>query len=660
MHDNDPFFSAEASVPPTTVAKVPSASPLSHISPRGLLKDLRKNLVWVLLCACFGAVGGLGLAWNITPVYESRTVMIRHVKNTTNNDSLYNEPEIRTILETVKLRENLEALKARLDLAEKPEDLFQQIEVKPGQRSDIIQVLAQAKTPQLAADMAQTMSEIFQSSSAGLSQNVARRVYTFRQAQRKRFEERLHQAQQALNLFQKKHKIAFFEDSTRLLLEQIKQLELDLERAKIQQNRDREAIGSIAQKLKARPENIRVTQTVRYRNRVRYQELESQLQALLKRYTPQNPKVIALQTQMDALAAEDSTGIPEEESYGMDPVVRELKIDQAERSTAMEGHVKTIQQLSLQIKAQRAQLKKLAALESEVKDLQRHIDRENENLRENDYRLSESENDMEARISAFDILEPATPPTSPLPTRKKLLVLAGLFAGTFVGLGGSALRSILSPTLHYPEQMALLGLKPLGTLSSDVSKTLTLGHQVVSTGQQLAAEEPPALLLVSSAKTGDSKAFMAQCDTWFAQQPLKTAIIQSSTQALLPTHDLGHWLYEKNAPLPLPLASQSQQQVQPQSQQDNQEDHYHFAFQKQDRLPLLDKLATLYDHYGIELILWELDSPSEVYDLFIQLSAQAKGVIWVLNAKASPHNALKQWCKATPTLAHKGVWHEKG
>lgn len=646
MHENEPFFSAEASGPPAVAAPTPSASPLAHLSPRGLLKDLRKNIIWVLLCTGFGALGGLGMAWNMTPVYESRTVMIRHVKNTSTNASLYNEPEIRTILETVKLRENLETLKARLDLEAKPEDLFKQIEVKPGQRSDIIQILAQAKSPQLAADMAQTMSEIFQSSSAGLSQNVARRVYTFRLAQRKRFEERLQQAQQALNAFQKKHKIAFFEDSTRLLLEQIKQLELDLERAKIQQNRDKEAIASIDQKLQSRPENIRVTQTVRYRNRVRYQELESQLQALLKRYTAQNPKVIALQSQMDALAAEDSAGIPEEESYGMDPVVRELKIDQAERITAMDGHAKTLQQLSQQIKAQRSQLKTLAALENEVKNLQRHIDRENENLRENDYRLSESENDMEARISAFDILEPATPPEAPLPTRKKLLVLAGLFAGTCAGIGGSAMRSLLSTHLHYPEQMALIGLDPLGTLSQDVSKTLTLGHQVVSVGQHFAAEDSPALLMVTAPSTGNSHGFIAHCETWFAQHPLKTAIIRSSDAPLLPTHDLGHWLYEKNAPLPLPLTQAAQ------------EGHYHFGFQKQDRLPLLDKLSHLSLHYGIELVIWELASPTEVYDLFIQLSAQASGVIWVLDDTSSPHQALKQWLKATPTLAHKGVWHE--
>lgn len=646
MHESEAFLGAEvpAPIPAAAQASAPTSA-LGHLSPRGLLKDLRKNIIWVILCAGFGAIGGLGLAWNITPVYEARTVMIRHVKNTSTNESLYNEPEIRTILETVKLRENLETLKARLNLEEKPEDLFKQIEVKPGQRSDIIQVLAQASTPQKAAAIAQTMSEIFQSSSAGLSQNVARRVYTFRQSQRKRFEKRLYQAQQALNLFQKKHKIAFFEDSTRLLLEQIKQLELDLERAKIQQNRDKEAITSITQKLKQRPENIRVTQTVRYRNRVRYQELESQLQALLQRYTPENPKVIALQTQMEALSTESPSGIPEEESYGMDPVVRELKIDQAERITAIEGHVKTVQQLSQQIKAQRAQLKKLALLESEVKDLQRHIDRENENLRENDYRLSESENDMEARISAFDILEPASPPEKPLPTRKKLLVIAGLFAGAFVGLGGSALRSVLSPNLHDAEQMGLISIEYLGSLSSNLSQTLTLGHQVVSTGQLLASEKPPALLMVSTSKTGSSNLFMQKCDEWFAQQTLNIAIIRTPCQIPLPSHDLGHWLYEKTAPIPLPI-----------EQKDNR---YHFAFQKQERLPLLDKLSTLYDHYGIELILWELDSPATIYDLFIQLSAQAEGIIWVLGPKSSPHQSLKQWRKATPHLTHKGVWHEK-
>lgn len=648
--NSDAFFDFESPVATSDTGAValpqrPSASPLAHLSPLILLKDLKKNILWVLLCAILGTLGGYFLATRIQATYEARTVMIRHVRNTNVNASLYHEPEIRTILETVKLRENLEVLKARLDLEESTETLFKQIEVKPGQRSDIIQILAQAETPEKAAAMAQTMSEIFQSSSAGLSQNVARRVYAFRLSQRKRFEQRLKEAQDALSRFQKKHKVAFFEDSTRLLLEQIKQLELDLERAKLQQGRDKEAIASIAQKLSQRPENIRVTQTVRYRNRVRYQELESELNALLQRYTPENPKVIALQTQMKALTeTAPAAGIQEEESYGMDPVVRELKIDQAERMTAMEGHARTIQQLKNQIAAQRQQLNKLATLESDVANLQRHIDRENENLRENDYRLSESENDMEARISAFDILEPATPPEHPLPTRRKLILLMGFVAGTGLGVGSSALRSILLTRLRYPEQITQMGLEDLGVLSErDPAQSLALGYRITQLHKNLPAAEKPALVLVSSPITGQSQAFMAACQQWFQKQERKVAIIQSATHPVLPTHDVGHWLYSPDSPFP--LSTQSTGNVSS------------YVFQKQAQLPRLDKLSAFATQESVEVIFWEIPSPAEAHDLFIQLSAQAQHMIWVLNPQ-SPHGPLKTWCKEAPEMNHLGVWHE--
>lgn len=648
--DSDRFFESEAALPPVGSQELSAAPPrrsaLAHVSLHVLRKALKKHALWILLCTVFGAVGGLGLAWNTSPTYEARTVMIRHIKNTNVNASLYQEPEIRTLLETVKLRENLLTLKARLQLDASPEELFQRIDVKPGQRSDIIQILATAPTPQEAAGIAQAMSEIFQASSAGLSQNVARRVYQFRLTQRKRFEARLQTAQQALSQFQKKHNIAFFEDSTRLLLEQIKQFELDLERARIQQSRDKEAITSIATKLQQRPENIRVTQTVRYRNRVRYQELESELNSLLQRYTPENPKVIALQTQMQALAAEgDNAGIPEEESYGMDPVVRELKIDQAERVTAMEGHQRTIQQLQKQIKDLRSQLKKLATLESDVANLQRQIDRENENLRENDYRLSESENDMEARISAFDILEPASPPEAPLPTRRKLLVLAGAFLGALTGIGGSVGSTLLRPHLSDPRQIEALGMEYLGTLSAhNHASSLALGYRVVNLGKALTHYETPSLVLVGAATPELSRQFMTACQHWFSQQDLTVACVQAPDRPVLPTHDLGHWLYEKEAPLPYPLqkeASLSQ-----------------FAFVKQNRIPLLDKLSQLAAPEPIQLILWELPSPEVSHDLFIQLSAQAHTMIWVLDNQHSPHQTLRKWLSSTTELHHKGVWYE--
>jgi putative inorganic carbon (HCO3(-)) transporter len=73
-------------------------------------------------------------------------------------------------------------------------------------------------------------------------------------------------------------------------------------------------------------------------------------------------------------------------------------------------------------------LRQYALLEKDFNNLQREIDIIAENLRENEFKLAEAENAMQGNISSFDILERASVPTDPLPTRRKLLLLASLIA----------------------------------------------------------------------------------------------------------------------------------------------------------------------------------------------------------------------------------------
>ncbi|MGV3526678.1 MAG: GumC family protein [Candidatus Sericytochromatia bacterium] len=552
--------------------EAPAAQAPGSLDLRLLLLALRRGLPLTLLLVVLGTAAGYAASRRIQSRYQAQAVLLRHNKNTSVNPDIYFEPSLRTLLETVKLRGNLEALKARLGITLTDEQLFKSIEVKPGNRSEIIQIVATAERPELAAEMANGISLIFQRSSAGVSRSVAERVWRFRTDQRAALVAELNAAQNRLAAFQKRHQVSFFSDTTRLLLEQIKQFELDQSNARLQLQRDRLGMAEMARELGQRPENIRVTSTVRHRTRVRYDELQNELKALLERYTEDNPKVISLRDQLSALEKQMAVAGPavaEEESFGMDPVVRELKIRHAELAAGISGSERQVDSLGKAIQQQRQQLTKLAALEKDYDNLRREVDRVSENLRENDFRLAEATNAMRSNISSFDVVEPATPPATPLPTGRKLLLGGGLGLGLLLGLALPLGRELADLRIKSPRQFPALGLDYLGWLPRRTPRSQPLYYQqwlLLINRLLLRLDALPAagpkLLLVAAVKPGEGRHFVSEqlLDT-LRFRGGQVVHIRPAATGDASEHDLSPWLQSRDALLPFPLRSDSQTQL---------------------------------------------------------------------------------------------------
>lgn len=596
----------------------------------------RLPLTLLVLMICSGA--GLWAASGVKPRYEARAILLRHNKNNSVNPDIYFEPSLRTVLETVKLRQNLEGLRRRLKLTLSDEELFAAIDVRPGNRSDILHILASADDPKLAAGIANGISEIFQQSSSGLSRAVAERVWRFRSAQRQALLKELGLAQNKLEAFQRKHQISFFEDTTRLMLEQIKQLELDQNNARIQLQKDRLRMSAISSELAQRPENVRVTSTVRHRTRVRLGELQSELKALLERYTEANPKVISLRRQIDAVETQlnaEAQLPPEEESFGMDPVVRELKIKQAEINAGLSGGQSQVESLGTTIQSHHARLNKLSGLEKDFGRLKRDIDRISENLRENDYRLAEAENARRSEISSFDVVERATAPADSLPTGRKLLAVAGLAAGLLLGLLLPLGVELADLRLKSPLQFQGLGLRFLGLLPQRTRRSQLVYSQLwlLFINRLLLSLEGlpgPRLLLISSDRSGEGKHFV--CEQLLDILRFRgEQIVHIRPDALVPdtspaANDLSEWLQLRDALLPFPQRSDSQTQTY----------SYHLDDPVLQRPLLRDKLPELLArHSQAGYILWELPPLNEHLPWLLMLSPAASAMLLVARFRGS-------------------------
>jgi uncharacterized protein involved in exopolysaccharide biosynthesis len=407
------------------------------------------------------------------------------------------------------------------------------------------------------------MAEIFQASSAGVSRSVSERVVRFRRQQSAALKQQLQMAQNKQAAFQARHKVAFFTEQTRLVMEQIKQLELDASRAQLQVQQDTLQLQSIARELAARPEDIRVTSTVRHRTRVKIEELRTELRGLQERYTDNNPKVVAIQQQIRTLETslhQAGNPTPEEESFAMDPVVKELKIRQAELNSGLSGSRSNIQSLQAQIQQQQKKLNQYALLEKDFNNLQREIERISENLRENDFRLAEAENAMQGNISSFDILERASAPTEPLPTRRKLLVLMAIAAGFSLGLASLWLRTLFAPRLLSLKQLTALQFPCLGVMfcaphtpAAETQLLLTLQHFFSKLAAIVPATGPRLVVLAAHGEGGLSASFAQSVLQVLQSQGKQLVLIDASPTPQSTPAALNAWLHSAAAAAPEPL-----------------------------------------------------------------------------------------------------------
>ncbi len=629
------------------------SAPLSfHVSPALVLQYLWKRRLWMMLGLCLGILAGLGAAMSVKPVYEARTVMIRHQKNPNAPDRLYQEPSLRTLLETVRLRDNLVVLKKRLALEAPLDSLYKQFDIRPGHRSDIVQILARAETPKQAARLSLSLSEIFQERSAGLTRSVAQRDYAFRKSQQKQFEDRLIQAQDNLAAFQKKHNLPFFEARMAQHLQHIQSLEEALIAARLSTTRSEQALQNMAQTLEGRTETVKVSEVQQHPEILKKRQLAQKEAALLKRYTSEHPAVQAVQEEMIALEVQGTEPVVTQETFAMDPVVEALKIAQAGEETALPGHRRAVSALQAELKEKKAQLTTWAAWEKEMKNLQREIERASENLRENAYQLNLAEGATAARVSSFDILESADPPEQPLPTRRKLLVLGGALAGLFLSTGLNVAQTVIKPHVWHQDQLPLLGISLLGQLKKwgkwealEASSTCEMESSELMLAQRtwqwmeairkspLKRERPLVILVTSLEKTTGTARFMERCTRWFSTQQMTLSTVRCTEESSLFS---AHLHGESEALIPA----------------------QHTTYTPRPQLPVYQRLETAITQSPGDVVLWELPPVADRPDWWESLLPHADGVVWLVEKGKTTHGDLKKQVQHASNIEHQGVWYD--
>jgi polysaccharide chain length determinant protein (PEP-CTERM system associated) len=210
----------------------------------------------------------------------------------------------------------------------------------------------------------------------------------------------------------------------------------------------------------------------------RLQENEARLADLLSRYTEKHPEVIALRAtiadQKVAQARElaelerGGTGTGAIRSLSANPVYQSIQVQLNQVDVELASYRGAIAQHASEIQTLRKFVNSAPEVEQEYSRLNRDYGVTKQQYEALVQRLEQarvSENAAAAGSVRFEVIDPPRAERHPVWPNRRLLALAGLFAGLAAGIGLVLGHFLLAPSVNSVEALAALGVPVLGALT---------------------------------------------------------------------------------------------------------------------------------------------------------------------------------------------------
>jgi capsular polysaccharide biosynthesis protein len=467
-------------------------------------------------------VGFLFAKVTIDDTWKAQAVLIRHKKNMSSQTDmpyLYQELDFNTILQSVKIRKNLETVIDSLHLDTTPERLYGAIGVKKGNRSNLVNIEAINGKRQTAVDIANVISEVFIQSYVDILNSSTRKIYDYYLTQRDFYQKQVIQAENDLEAFRNKHKVLSLEKETQNRYDNLRNLELEMMNTELNITALRTKIAEIKERVVELPDKIELHSTVTASSQKQLKTMKNDLEMMLQKYTPQNPKVLKLQDEIAALEAALNEGagelIPDQVTYGESELKKSLVLEQTQYENELSALEKKVEDYRSTIAGVKETLKTLSPLEREYYDIINRKQTQQNHLQKIENRLVEAKIAMESNVSDFEILERAVPPRYPEAAHRKMVAIVfGMlaFAGLFVFY---AAKEFLDFSIKSEVDFTdILKIKLLGEIpNKDAVPPPVFYSQVqILYGQMRAMvpEQLPAILTVGRDTHGTGATFIIQ------------------------------------------------------------------------------------------------------------------------------------------------------
>jgi succinoglycan biosynthesis transport protein ExoP len=356
---------------------------------------------------------------------------------------------LETLIDTIKLPTSLDETLRRAGVEANRRQLAAAIDLSLAQKSDILNLKVSWSDPQESAALANALAEVFVARTGGISQEQAAEAYRRYEAQLKDAQARVQQADAEILAFQLEHKVTDFAEETKARLIDLSRLQAEYWTQAAEAEALSGAESDLESYITSQPETV--TSTL-YRNPLqkRLEEYEWQLKGSLTRYTEENPKIIKLQQQVESLRSLVATSGPTgpEPIQSPNDLKRDLSVklqDVKERARVAGARARGLES---SIAEQGDKLASLSALEKQFRQLESKQETTRGLERSLASKMEEARVAMAAGDSSLQIVERSLVPPEPLPTGRKLVVLALLVLGGVIGVALALLAELRDPLVR--------------------------------------------------------------------------------------------------------------------------------------------------------------------------------------------------------------------
>lgn len=430
----------------------------------------------------------------------------------------------------ITTRPVLDAVIQDLDLQVGIEKLRAQISIETFRDTDVMEIHAEDRDPQLARDIANSVAENYILWNQDYNRASAESASLFLEQQLATVKNELTQAEEETEHYKRSKGISDLDEETRQQIELLGKLEGELASADAEAQAASARSQVIEEKL-SQQERFRLRESTEKPNPIVEQlqaqlaRLEAQRAGLLEEYATESHNVRAVDAQIDNFKQQLSQQLKTVLAYtttGTSAVHDELLTDAARnRATAVAAR-KRVAALGRILGRAEAQLSDMPSREKELARLvraQNVADRVYTLLLEkyHEVRVAEA-----MRLSSARLVESAVVPEFPVKPRKKLNIALACIFGLIIGIMLASLVEYLDDTIKDPDEIdELVGAAVLGTvprLSEDEPMLVTRAEpksalieafQTIHANLNFASVDHAVnSLVITSAGPGEGKTFV--------------------------------------------------------------------------------------------------------------------------------------------------------
>ncbi|MFT5662490.1 MAG: succinoglycan biosynthesis transport protein ExoP [Sulfurimonas sp.] len=424
------------------------------IEPIRYIQVLRKN-VWLIL---FGMIIFTAMGVVIATTKESKSwsaiaKVIRYDKKISIPSDVpyqFQDFNYETALETIRTRANLVELIQDLNLTTTPEALFSKFEIKRGRNSDIIEVIFTDSDKKLAAQAANQLSHIFIKNFFIIQNAAIEKISHYYEKSKQIKIKDLEKAKKDISFFLSKNKLISLEHELQMKYDQLNIIQLQ----KLQNKTHIQALKTTIQEtsisLKKLPDDVKLRYAVRSAKKKFLEQKRKELQTLKKKYTVSHPKIKSLVgeiTQIQKSIQKQKNVVPDEVTYGTNPLKSEMNIDLSKAKIAYASAKNTDISLETQIQKLKNKIANLSSLKKHFDQLSMHKEEAKDQLKIISNRLYDLKMTIGSSKEDFKLFEKAQIPKYPKPSYKKIIVIMFSILGLTLSIVIILIREFLNDSI---------------------------------------------------------------------------------------------------------------------------------------------------------------------------------------------------------------------